>query len=119
LAVKHQKTLMSAELYQIILQPPFHHLQKGEAKNGYTIDRASGLTLSITTNLLACFSRLGSIEFYSFHNAGGRPTQNSHSEVDTNTYLGSSLAEGKVFKGSLTRDFRLQVLFTNHFPSGP
>ncbi len=35
LAVKHQKTLMSAELYQIILQHPFHHLQHGEAKNGY------------------------------------------------------------------------------------
>jgi hypothetical protein len=55
------------------------------------IDRASGLTLSITTNLLACFSRLGSIEFYSFHNTGGRPTQNSHSEVDTNTHLASIL----------------------------
>jgi hypothetical protein len=87
LAVKHQKMLMSAELYQIILQHPFHHLQHGEAKNGYTIDRASGLTLSITTNLLACFSRLGSIEFYSFHNTGGRPTQNSHSKVDTNTHV--------------------------------
>jgi hypothetical protein len=62
------------------------------------VDRASGLTLSITTNLLACFSRLGSIEFYSFHNAGGRPTpQNSHSEVDTNTHIWAAFSRRKRF----------------------